>query len=74
MVAEKFHAVCQLGMANTRMKDYFDLGVLLTEEILDPAELHRAAQATFARRRLAMPEATQVAGLLRNELPRLQVR
>jgi hypothetical protein len=57
VVAEKFHAVCLLGMANTRMKDYFDLWVLLTEETLDPAELHRAVQATFARRRLAIPEA-----------------
>ncbi|MEX3955613.1 nucleotidyl transferase AbiEii/AbiGii toxin family protein [Trinickia sp. EG282A] len=57
VVAEKFHAVCLLGMANTRMKDYFDLWMLLTEETLDPAELHRAVQATFARRRLAIPEA-----------------
>ncbi|RDU99581.1 nucleotidyl transferase AbiEii/AbiGii toxin family protein [Trinickia dinghuensis] len=57
VVAEKFHAVCLLGMANTRMKDYFDLWVLLTEETLDPAELRRAVQATFARRRLAIPEA-----------------
>lgn len=58
VVAEKFHAVCLLGMANTRMKDYFDLWVLLNEDTLDPAELHRAAQATFARRGLAIPEAT----------------
>ena len=28
VVAEKFHAVCLLGMTNTRMKDYFDLWVL----------------------------------------------
>jgi hypothetical protein len=56
VVAEKFHAVCLLGMANTRMKDYFDLWVLLTEETLDPAELHRAVKATFARRKLAIPE------------------
>jgi hypothetical protein len=60
VVAEKFHAVCLLGMANTRMKDYFDLWVLLTEETLDTAELHRAVQATFARRRLDIPEATPV--------------
>jgi hypothetical protein len=55
VVAEKFHAVCLLGMANTRMKDYFDLWVLLTEGALEPAELHRAIHATFARRQLAMP-------------------
>uniref|UniRef100_C5CZ88 Nucleotidyl transferase AbiEii/AbiGii toxin family protein n=1 Tax=Variovorax paradoxus (strain S110) TaxID=543728 RepID=C5CZ88_VARPS len=42
VVAEKFHAVCLLGMANTRMKDYFDLWVLLTEGALEAAELRRA--------------------------------
>ena len=57
VVAEKFHAVCLLGMANTRMKDYFDLWVLLTEGALDPSELHRAVAATFQRRKLAMPNA-----------------
>lgn len=55
VVAEKFHAVCLLGMANTRMKDYFDLWVLLTEGGLDVAELRRAVEATFSRRQLAMP-------------------
>lgn len=58
VVAEKFHAVCLLGMANTRMKDYFDLWVLLTEGSLEPAELHRATEATFTRRGLAIPEMT----------------
>ena len=57
VVAEKFHAVCLLGMANTRMKDYFDLWVLLTEGALDPSELHRAVEATFQRRKLAVPNA-----------------
>lgn len=55
VVAEKFHAVCLLGMANTRMKDYFDLWVLLTEGALEAAELRRAIDATFARRQLAVP-------------------
>jgi len=55
VVAEKFHAVCLLGMTNTRMKDYFDLWVLMTEGTLDPAKLQRAIAATFERRKLAMP-------------------
>jgi hypothetical protein len=55
VVAEKFHAICLLGMANTRMKDYFDLDVLLREETFDPDELHRAIAATFARRQMALP-------------------
>jgi hypothetical protein len=28
VVAEKYHAIVILGMANTRLKDYFDLWVL----------------------------------------------
>lgn len=58
VVAEKFHAVCLLGMANTRMKDYFDLWVLLTEDALDDALLRSAVEATFARRQLPLPNNT----------------
>jgi hypothetical protein len=42
-------------MTNTRMKDYFDLDVLLQGDELDPGELRRAIEATFERRKLAMP-------------------
>jgi hypothetical protein len=56
VVAEKFHAVCLLGMANTRMKDYFDLWVLLSEGALESAVLHRAVEATFTRRQLVVPD------------------
>jgi len=55
VVAEKFHAVCLLGMSNTRMKDYFDLWVLLDDKTLDPLELRRAIEATFARCKMALP-------------------
>jgi hypothetical protein len=54
VVAEKFHAVCLLGMANTRMKDYFDLWILMSEGTLDPTDLHHAISATFERRKFAM--------------------
>ena len=33
VVAKKFHAICLLGVANTRMNDYFDLWVLLTPRV-----------------------------------------
>lgn len=55
VVAEKFHAVCLLGMTNTCMKDYFDLWVLLDDKTLDPLELRRAIVATFERRKMALP-------------------
>ncbi len=56
VIAEKLHAICLLGLANTRMKDYFDLDVLLRDGALDRAELRRAIGATFARRGLALPD------------------
>ncbi|WP_265259699.1 nucleotidyl transferase AbiEii/AbiGii toxin family protein [Verminephrobacter eiseniae] len=37
------------------MKDYFDLWILLTEDVLETAELRRAVETTFDRRKLAMP-------------------
>ena len=55
VVAEKLHAVTALGMTNTRMKDFFDLWVLLHDATLDDAELQRAIEATFARRQTTMP-------------------
>lgn len=55
VVAEKLHAICLLGMANTRMKDYFDLWVLMAEDAPDPGELRCAITATFARRGLTLP-------------------
>ncbi len=60
VVAEKLHAVTVLGMTNTRMKDFFDLALLLRDATLDDAELQRALEATFARRQTAMPSATPI--------------
>ncbi len=56
VIAEKFHALCSLGMVNSRMKDYFDLWMLLRDGDLDDAEVTRAIQATFTRRRTALPD------------------
>jgi len=50
VVAEKFQAVCTLGMTNSRMKDYFDLWVLLRDGDLDLLKLRQAIEATFVRR------------------------
>jgi nucleotidyltransferase AbiEii toxin of type IV toxin-antitoxin system len=43
-------------MANTRMKDYFDLRALALEGALDTAVLGDAIAATFARRGTPLPE------------------
>lgn len=55
VIAEKLHAITVLGMTNSRLKDYFDLAVLIDREALDCEGLARAVQATFERRGTALP-------------------
>jgi hypothetical protein len=55
VVAEKLEAIVNLGMANSRMKDYFDLRALAHEGALNPRLLGDAIAATFQRRGTAVP-------------------
>ncbi|MES2933659.1 MAG: nucleotidyl transferase AbiEii/AbiGii toxin family protein [Pseudomonadota bacterium] len=55
VVAEKLHAIVLLGMTNTRLKDYFDLSIVLDRETLDMHTLASAIAATFKRREMAVP-------------------
>jgi predicted nucleotidyltransferase component of viral defense system len=55
VIAEKFHAITLLDMSNSRMKDYFDLSVLVERETLDTDLLAQAIKATFERRGIAVP-------------------
>lgn len=55
VVAEKLEAMVSLGMANSRMKDYFDLRALAREGVLDARLLRDAIAATFQRRGTALP-------------------
>lgn len=57
VIAEKLDAIVLLGMANTRLKDYLDLWVLMEREELDPTLLAQAVLATFARRAHPLPAA-----------------
>lgn len=54
--AEKLEAIATLGIANSRMKDYFDLLALMREQAMDRAALAEAIRATFRRRGTAPPE------------------
>lgn len=60
VIAEKLHAIAFLGMANSRLKDYLDLYVLLSKEQLDNQVLAKAIQATFTRRGMDLPEALPI--------------
>ncbi|KPA91572.1 protein of unknown function (DUF1814) [Pseudomonas asplenii] len=54
VVAEKFEALSTLGIANSRMKDYFDLWILARHTEFDGDILRQAVQATFERRKTAL--------------------
>jgi predicted nucleotidyltransferase component of viral defense system len=56
VVAEKFEALTTLGIANSRMKDYFDLWVLSQYAEFDGRTLSQAIAATFERRKTPVPE------------------
>ena len=55
-VAEKLEAIVDLGMANCRMKDFFDLRHLSETTAFDGPLLARAIIATFKRRKTRLPE------------------
>lgn len=47
IVAEKLHAMAQHGLANTRLKDYYDVWRILHKYDFECLELARAIDATF---------------------------
>lgn len=55
VVAEKFQAIVDLGLANGRMKDYYDLWAISNAMTIEPAELDAAIRATFERRGTDIP-------------------
>jgi predicted nucleotidyltransferase component of viral defense system len=61
VVAEKLQAMVVLGIANSRMKDFYDLYVLAENFDFDGAVLTRAIQATFRRRSTEIPHETPFA-------------
>jgi predicted nucleotidyltransferase component of viral defense system len=55
VVAEKLEALVQLGLANSRMKDFYDLIILSRIFEFDGELLMRAVRATFERRKTPLP-------------------
>lgn len=58
--AEKLETIVRMGVANSRMKDYFDLHALIQEGRLDSATLARAVSATFERRETVLPSGVPI--------------
>ena len=61
VVAEKLEAMVRLGMANSRLKDFYDLFVLARDFDFDGESLVRAIRATFERRKTPLPVVLPVA-------------
>jgi predicted nucleotidyltransferase component of viral defense system len=55
VIAEKLQAMVDLGIANSRMKDFFDLYALALSFEFDGIELSEAIKATFERRETKIP-------------------
>jgi len=45
----------KLGMGNSRMKDFFDIWMLLRQRTFQMERLRRAVRTTFAHRKTALP-------------------
>ena len=54
-IPKKYEAIVQFGMLNSRMKDYYDLWVLMREFEFDGKLLSAAILATFNRRKTPLP-------------------
>jgi hypothetical protein len=61
VVAEKFEAMVQLGMTNSRMKDYFDLWFMSRHFEFEGPTLAAAVRATFERRGTLIPGLSPIA-------------
>jgi predicted nucleotidyltransferase component of viral defense system len=61
VIAEKFNALVVLGYRNSRMKDFYDLYILLKHMHLSDEELLTAIKETFKRRKVSLPHETPIA-------------
>lgn len=61
VVAEKFQAMVTLGVANTRMKDFYDVWVIARRFSFEGLQLTEAIAATFRRRGTPLPAGVPVA-------------
>lgn len=55
VVAEKFQAMVWLGIANSRMKDFYDIWIIMQRYSFEGQILSQAVEATFARRKTLLP-------------------
>lgn len=54
-IAEKFQAMVALDLANSRMKDFYDIYFLIRNRSFEGIQIQKAIEATFKRRKTALP-------------------
>lgn len=60
VISEKFEAMIKLAMANSRMKDFYDVYFLSANQDFKGERLKKAVESTFRRRRTPMPDSPLV--------------
>ena len=61
VIAEKFHAMVVLGIANSRMKDFFDIWTFASTQRFDISRLANSLRRTFEQRHTPLPEVSPLA-------------
>ena len=60
VVSEKFEAMVQLGLLNSRMKDFYDIWLMMRQFDFEGTELAEALKRTFAHRKTSFPQGRQL--------------
>jgi hypothetical protein len=56
VVSEKFEAMVKLGLLNSRMKDFYDIWLMMRQFDFDGVSLAEALKKTFKRRKTELPQ------------------
>jgi predicted nucleotidyltransferase component of viral defense system len=56
VIAEKFQTIVDKGLANSRMKDYYDIWYISRHSDIDGVTLAKSIAATFKRRKAELPK------------------
>ncbi|MDR8389831.1 nucleotidyl transferase AbiEii/AbiGii toxin family protein [Aliifodinibius sp. S!AR15-10] len=60
-IAEKYQAMVDMGIVNSRMKDYYDIYYVTEHRSFDGPQLQSAIKQTFQRRKTGIPEEVPLA-------------
>ncbi|MCD4814128.1 nucleotidyl transferase AbiEii/AbiGii toxin family protein [bacterium] len=55
VISEKFEAMVKLGLLNSRMKDFYDIWLMLRQFEFDGSKLAQALNSTFSHRKTSLP-------------------